>query len=67
MSKLGQHAPHGFLSQAGIGIHDLGNGHSGGQRLENVGYGNTRTAHPRAASKMFCVSDNPMVHKKSLR
>ena len=44
MSKLGQHAPHGFLSQAGIGIHDLGNGHSGSQRLENVGYGNTRSA-----------------------
>ena len=31
--KLGKNAAHGFFSQAGISIHDLGDGQASGERL----------------------------------
>ena len=64
--QFGKDAAHRFLSQAGISVHNLGNGHACGERLKNKRDGDACAAHSRAASKVLWVTDNPVVHSIKL-
>jgi len=65
-SQFAKNTAHRFLSQAGISVHNLGNGHACGERLKNKSDGNACSAHTRAASKVLRVTDNPVVHRIKL-
>jgi hypothetical protein len=60
--QFAKNAAHRLLSQAGISVHNLGNGHACGEGLKNKRDGNARAAHTRTASKMLWATDNPVVH-----
>ena len=64
--QFAKNAAHSFLSQAGISVHDLGNGHARGEGLKNKRNGDTCATHTRTTSKVLWVSDNPSVHRIKL-